>query len=237
MNKGRIFKLIFSISLFCLWAIDYRLSTELSAAPCYGTRLPEKHKAFIGLQSHSLFKRDLEDNFGEIRSNQYFFLLSYGLLDSLSIDLKGAAADIRHRPADGSEVDYSAGFAGGYGLRVKLIDCGKTRMVFGFQHISVHPKGKELNGLKNWVILDDWQASVLASYDFKGFTPYLGTRWSRVDLIHKDSNQRLRKMSEPSKSYGLILGLDLAFTEKIWLNLEGSFFDSESLSFSVNYKF
>ncbi|MFA4843121.1 MAG: hypothetical protein WC658_04735, partial [Candidatus Omnitrophota bacterium] len=30
------------------------------AAPCYGTKMPEKHKAFLGLQTHSVFKRYLE---------------------------------------------------------------------------------------------------------------------------------------------------------------------------------
>src|SRR3989338_7818868 len=162
----------------------------LYAAPCYGTKLPEKKKVFMGLESHSIFKRYLEDNFGKVRSTQYFLLVSYGVLDWLSIDLKGGAGDIKHHPVGSSEVDYSTSFAGGYGLRLKFIDKKMLKMVFGFQHISVHPKGKEVSGIKNRVILDDWQTSLLSSFDFKKFTPYLGVRWSRIDLIHKEAGDR-----------------------------------------------
>jgi hypothetical protein len=58
-----------------------------------------------------------------------------------------------------------------------------------------------------------------------------------VDYIHKVGDNRKRRMSDPSKSFGLIAGFDLPLTKKIWLNLEGSAFDSEALSFSLNYSF
>lgn len=227
----KVYLLLLGMILF------FALSLPLCAAPCYGTKLPEKKKVFMGLQSHSIFKRYLEDNFGKVRSAQYFLLLSYGVFDWLSVDLKGGAGDIKHHPVGSSEVDYSTSFAGGYGLRLKFLDKKMLKMAFGFQHISVHPKGKEVSGIKNRVILDDWQTSLLASFDFKKFTPYLGMRWSRIDLIHKEAGARWRKMSEASKSYGLILGFDLPVTKKIWLNFEGSFFDSEAAAFSVNYSF
>jgi opacity protein-like surface antigen len=213
------------------------LSTSLYAAPCYGTKMPGKNKFFVGLQYHAIFKRYLENGYGKLRSQQNFFLLSYGVFDWLSIDLKSGGGDIRQHPIESGEVDYPYNFAGGYGLRMKFYERENAKAVFGFQHISVHPKSINLATGKNSGILDDWQFSLLASLGFKKFTPYLGMRWSRVDYIHKIWDDRKRRMSDLTKDLGLIFGLDLPVTEKIWLNLEGSAFDSQAFSFSVNFKF
>lgn len=207
------------------------------AAPCYGTKMPKKNKFFIGLEDHRIFKRYLEDNYGKVRSQQQFLNVSYGIVDWLSIDLKGGSGDISQRPTNSSEVDYSYGFAGGYGLRLRLYDAHNIKAVFGFQHISVHPKHTHVNGVKNSAILDDWQTSLLGSYDFKFFTPYIGGRWSRVDYIHKWGDDRKREMSDFGKQWGLILGLNVPITQKIWLNVEGQMFDSEAVACSLNYQF
>jgi hypothetical protein len=136
-----------------------------------------------------------------------------------------------------SEIDYAYSFNGGYGLRLKLYDAHKVRAVFGFQHISVHPRHTTAAGVKQRSILDDWQTSLLASYELGFVTPYLGTRWSRIDYIHWQDDIRKRKMSDLGKSWGLICGLDIPLVERVWLNVEGSFFDSEAVAASVNFKF
>jgi hypothetical protein len=226
MRKIFIFFISFSV-----------VSLPIFAAPCYGTKMPPKKEFFAGFQTHSIFKRYLEDDYGKLRSLQNFFLLSYGIYDWFSIDLKGGAGNIKQHPVGSDEIDYSTGFAGGYGLRLRLYDNQKVKAIFGFQHISVHPKGTYVAGVKNKAILDDWQVSLLASYDFKIFTPYLGTRWSRLDYIHRVGENRKRKMSDLTKSTGLIFGIDVPFTEKVWANLEGQFLDSEAFAFSLNYSF
>jgi hypothetical protein len=68
-------------------------------------------------------------------------------------------------------------------------------------------------------------------------TPYLGTRWSKIDYIHKVGGNRVREYSDRTKSFGLICGFDLPIAKRTWLNLEGQFFDSEALSFSLNVSF
>ncbi|NQT28608.1 MAG: hypothetical protein HQ570_03325, partial [Candidatus Omnitrophica bacterium] len=118
-----------------------------------------------------------------------------------------------------------------------LYDWSKIRMVFGFQHISVHPKTVRLGGLKHKAVLDDWQVSILASYDFFKLTPYLGAKLSRVDYIHWIEEDRERRMSDLTKSAGLVCGLDINLTEKTWLNLEGQFIDGQALASSFNFKF
>ncbi|MCX5711298.1 MAG: hypothetical protein NT060_05065 [Candidatus Omnitrophica bacterium] len=228
--KNLKFWILFLIFDLCALNFSY-------AAPCYGTRMPEKNKFFAGLQNYTIYKRDLENNNGKLRSLQDFVTASYGVFDWLSVDLKGGAGYINQHPENSGEVRYNTGFAGGDGFRVRLMDKKRIKTVFGFQHISVHPSSRDVAGVKNQAILDDWQASLLASYEFNFATPYIGTRWSRVDYIHKVDGDRKRVMSDLDKSVGLIVGIDVPLNKKIWLNLEGSFFDSSALAFGLNYAF
>lgn len=227
----------FLVILFLALSTLCSLLSACYAAPCYGTKMPKKKKFFTGFQTHTIFKRYLEDEYGKVRSFQNFLLISYGVYDWLAIDLKGGAGNIKQHPVGSDEVDYPSGFAGGYGLRLKLCDDKNIKAVFGFQHISVHPEGIHLGAVKNKAILDDWQVSILASYDFKKFTPYLGTRWSRIDYIHTVADNRKRRMSDATKSAGFIFGLDLPLAKKAWLNFEGQLFDSEAVAFSLNFGF
>jgi hypothetical protein len=207
------------------------------AAPCYGTTMPEAGEFFGGGQTHVIFKRYLEDDYGKVRSTQHFFQLSYGVYDWLSIDLKGGAGNIKAHPIVADELDYTSSFAGGYGLRLRLLEKEQAKVVFGFQHISVHPQKIYINNVKNKAVLDDWQVSLLASYGFSRFRPYIGTKWSRLDYIHWVVDDRKRKMSDLTKDMGLVCGFDLPVTERVWLNIEGQAFDVEALAVSVNFKF
>ncbi len=213
------------------------LTSPLSAAPCYGTKMPGQKKIFLGLQNHTILKRYLQDDYGKLRSSQYFLLLSYGLFDWLSLDLKGGVGNIKQHPVGSDEIDYPTYLGGGYGLRVKLYDAEDLKMVFGFQHISVHPDTVFLGAVKHKGVLDDWQFSLLASYGFKGITPYLGTKWSRADYIHWVDGERKLEKSDLTKSIGLVIGSDFTLTKNTWLNLEGQFFDGEAIAFSINYSF
>lgn len=235
-NGINIFFGLMRIILFVLILLVY-IPSQSYSAPCYGTKMPESKGIFAGFQTHNIFKRYLYNENGKLRSLQHFFLFSYGVNDRFTLDFKGGAGYIKQHPVGSDEVDYSSGFDGGYGFRLKLYDKSPYRMVFGFQHISVHPKKITLLGQKNKAVLDDWQFSLLASYDLSKLTPYLGTRWSRVDYIHWIGEDRKRKKSDLTKSVGLIAGMDIPINEKMWFNLEGQVFDSEALSFSVNFKF
>ena len=218
------------ILILCLVPVSF-------AAPSYGTNLPEKNKFIAEFESYSIFGRDLENDYGEVKSQQEFFGLSYGIFDWLSIDLKAGAGNIKADPNASSKVDYPTSFAGGYGFRLKFYDEEKIRAVMGFQHISVHPRHAHAEGVKNRAILDDWQVSLLGSYSLGRVTPYIGARWSRIDYIHWTGENRKRIMSDLGKSTGLIVGVDLPVTENIFIDLEGQFFDSEALACSVKYNF
>jgi hypothetical protein len=199
--------------------------------------MPKQKEFFAGVETYSIFKRYLEDEYGKVRSTQYFFQLSYGVFDWLTVDLKAGSGNVKQHPVGSDEIDYTSNFAGGYGLRLRLYEKDNIKAVFGFQHISVHPKSTHLGDVKHRAILDDWQVSLLASYDFKKITPYLGTRWSRIDYIHWTGSEKKRVMSDLTKDIGLIFGFNLPITKKAWLNLEGQFLDTEACALSVNFNF
>ena len=216
--------------ILCVFSASY-------SAPCYGTDMPKKKTLSVKLESYTIFKRDLENHYGDIKSQQQFFGLSYGFVDWFSVDLKAGAGNIRQRPTDQDEISYRTNFAGGYGLRLKFFDRKKIKGVAGFQHISVHPKSTQIGPDDHKAILDDWQVSLLGSYDFGMVVPYLGTRWSRIDYIHTFNGDRKRVMSDMTEDIGLIAGFNIPVNDKMYLNVEGQFLDSQALAFSVNYNF
>jgi len=212
-------------------------ATIAVAAPAYGTRLPEKSHLVVGGQTHAVLNRDLGDTNGEMNSLQHFLLLSFGITDWLSLDLKGGAGDIEQDPDGGNKIQYPAYVGGGYGFRVRLYNEEKVKAVFGFQHISIHPYSVFIGNTKNKAVLDDWQFSLLGSYDLKWFTPYGGVKWSRMDYIHWEEDFRDRKQSDSDKFTGLVTGVDIPLGKQAWINVEGQFLDSQAVAVSVNYQF
>ncbi|OGX28459.1 MAG: hypothetical protein A2705_03585 [Omnitrophica WOR_2 bacterium RIFCSPHIGHO2_01_FULL_52_10] len=232
--------------LVIVWGlgISWWLAAPCAAAPVYGTRLPEKRHLVVGGQTHAVRNRDLEDARGEMSSLQHFLLLSFGITDWLSLDLKGGAGDIEQDPPGGSlpadngnKIEYPAFVGGGYGFRVRLYNDERVKAVFGFQHISIHPYSVFIGNTKNKAVLDDWQFSLLGSYDLKWLTPYAGAKWSRMDYLHWEEDFRKRKQSDLDKSAGLVVGMDIPFGRRMWLNAEGQFLDSQAVAVSVNYQF
>jgi hypothetical protein len=210
--------------------------TPVYSAPCYGTKMPEKGEFFSGLEGYYI-ERGLEKSQGRIKSLQNFLVISYGISEWFSIDLKIGPGAIKRYDAPQDNVNYRPRFDGGYGFRIRLFEKDKARLVGGFQHISVHPFTANLNGKKYKSVLDDWQGSMLASYDFSCITPYAGLVVSRTDYINWIDNNRKRHMSDTDRLAGLVLGSNVNITDKMWLNIETSLFNSKSLALSLNARF
>jgi len=209
------------------------------AAPCYGTNMPNKDKWSSGAQVHVIENRALKKDFGKVSSAQYFYQLSFGVFSWLSLDGKIGVGDVTYRPSGGSEkTNFPYNFAGGYGFRVKPYknDNQKIEVVCGFQHISVHPTGKQINGATNYVILDDWQGSALISKKIEKFTPYAGARLIRLDLIHRiNGNSRFRKKS--NVDVGAVVGTDFNLTDSSFLNFEARFIEETSFNLGFTHNF
>lgn len=207
------------------------------AAPSYGTKMPRQKQFHFGGQTYDVQQRDLEGDNGKIKSLQHFLLISYGLADWLSLDLKGGAGDTHQKPDAGDDISYPAYLAGGYGFRLRFYQDESAKVVFGFQHISVHPYSVFIGNVKHKDVIDDWQFSLLVSQGFHYVTPYMGTRWSRMDYIHWVEDDRNRVKSDPDESIGLIVGTDVFLKENVWVNLEAQFMDVQALAASLNFHF
>lgn len=209
----------------------------IQAAPSYGTKMPKQKQLHFGGQTYGVQQRDLEGDNGRIKSLQHFFLISYGLADWLSLDLKGGAGNTHQKSDVGNAISYPAYLSGGYGFRLRLYQAQAAKVIFGFQHISVHPYSVFVGTVKHKDVIDDWQLSLLASREFSRVTPYIGTRWSRMDYIHWVEDDRNRVKSDPDESVGLIVGTDVPLRENLWLNFEGQFLDVQALAASLNFHF
>ena len=220
--------------LFLVFCLAFPVVSH--AAPIYGSKMPKQKQVFLGLQSYSVFNRNLDKDYGKLRSQQEFLLISYGVYDWLSLDLKGGFGDIKQR-GTAQDIDYSTALAGGYGFRLRLYEQEQTKVIFGFQHISVHPHSLWVGALRNKAVLDDWQFSALVSHDFKHFTPYIGTRWSWMNEIHWVDHTRKMEKSDLGEGVGLIIGMDLPLSKKVWFNVEGQFFDATAVAGSINFAF
>jgi hypothetical protein len=221
--------------LFVLFMLS---ASAAAAAPAYGTKMPKKNEFFGGIQYYEIFRRELTKDSGKMSSRQEHVLLSYGVADWFSLDLKASMGSIEHEAPDRRKIKYDRPvWGGGYGFRVRLYEGGPVKVVSGFQHISIHPKTVKENGEKNEAILDDWQVSTLVSYKLKKFTPYTGVRYGSTDYLHRLNDIRNRVYTDRDRLLDAVLGADIPLSEKVWLNVEGSFGGGEALATSVNFKF
>lgn len=172
------------------------------------------------------------------RGNRYFYTGSFGLFEWLSLDGKIGVGNVKWNRATAVDLEYNTSFSGAYGFRIKGFENKslKIRSVFGFQHISVHPDARNINGAKNEIILDDWQFSFVVSKEFERFVPYVGGRISTLDLIRK-TNEVDRKRLKSGDNFGMIIGLDYYLNESLKINLEGDFVDGEEFCIGISHDF
>lgn len=202
--------------------------------------MPKQFQWFWGSEVNYIAKRNLEANHGEFRSGQAFLTGSFGITDWLCFDGAAGQGFVKYTPPDIQEIDYDSAFAGKYGFRIRLYgDEGSfLRSVFGFQHISVHPRHESINNVKRKIIFDDWQFSLLVSCEkIEKFTPYIGAKVSRGDLIEWFDDNRERRKSEDAEFIGLVCGFNFFITQNLWLTFEGRYFDEKAASVGATYSF
>ena len=211
---------------------------SLYAAPTDGTNIPYKGKYITGYQNNIIFKHDLSDSYGNVRSDQHYYTLSYGVFNWLTLDGKIGFGNLREKGGIHPKVAHDYGFAGGYGFRLRVLDDAKNkvRVVTGFQHTSIHPPFKNVNGDKRAAIYEDWQASLVSSKDIGIISPFAGAKLSFGDLIQK-VNGIDRKVRPPRYYAGLVLGCNVKLTRNTYISVEGHFIDETSLSSGIYYTF
>jgi len=207
-----------------------------ACAPCYGTAMPQKDKFFSGFQAHRVLDKKLKNDQGSMRSTQGLYLLSWGVSDRFCLDGKIGVGGLRQQPQNSEQIAYKAWFSGGYGFRMQLLRRDLTKIVWGFQHISTHPRARQVDGAKHKAIMDDWQVSFLASRCFSRFVPYAGLRLGRMDYIHWVEQLGHRVRSDMARSLSGILGTDFKVSDKSWINLEVQAPNGTAASISYNFK-
>jgi hypothetical protein len=209
------------------------------AAPSNGTRFPQQLRVEAGYEYNAMFRSRLRNSFGDISSQDNFYTMSFGLFDWLALDGEIGLGDVNQRKGKLPKLEYNAGFAGGYGFRIKAFDNKRWgfRAIIGGQHICAHPRGRNIDNNKYEVILDDWQASALLAKDIGPFTLYAGIKGSDCELIYK-LNERDRKRISSDSHIGLITGLEAyLFDRKAKIGVEGRFCDETSFSTSASWLF
>ncbi|MFA5085071.1 MAG: hypothetical protein WC482_01750 [Candidatus Omnitrophota bacterium] len=227
-----------NIKVYGLAAVVLFTASSLSAAPTDGTNIPYRGKYITGYQNNSIFKHDLAHSYGNVRSIQNYYTLSYGVFDWLTLDGKIGFGNVREKGGIHPKVEHNNGFAGGYGFRLRVMDdaVNRVRVVTGFQHTSTHPANRNLNGDKRMAIYEDWQFSLVSSKDIGIITPFAGVKLSYGNLIQK-TNDIDRKNRPPKYYAGVVIGCDVKMTKNTYISVEGHFIDETSLSAGAYYKF
>jgi len=227
-----------NITVYGLVTLLLLVSYSLDAAPTDGTNIPYKGKYITGYQNNAIFKHDLSDSYGNVRSLQNYYTLSYGVFDWLTLDGKIGFGNLREKGGAHPKVEHNYGFAGGYGFRLRVTDdaANKVRVVTGFQHTSTHPADRNLNGDKRHAIYEDWQVSLVSSKDVGIVTPFAGAKLSYGNLIQK-TNDIDRKNRPPKYYAGAVVGCNVKLTKNTFMSVEGRFIDETSLSSGIYYTF
>lgn len=225
------------VSILCAALFYGLLGAE--AAPSNGTRFLPKGKIESGYEYNIMFKRPLGHSFGDLKTQDNFYTLSFGAFDWLSLDGQAGIGNAVVKGGKLPTLDFNTGFAGGYGFRVKAFENEKwgLRAILGGQHISVHPKDRTIDNDKYETFLDDWQISGLVAKDFKYLTLYAGMKGSDCEYVYK-LNQHDKKRVSSKEHIGLITGTEFYFfSRKARIGVEGRFFDETALTASASWLF
>lgn len=235
--RGALGKIVI-ISILCA-VLFVGFLGDLSAAPSNGTRFPAGGKVEVGYEYNAMFKSPLSHSFGDLKTQDHFYTMSFGICDMLVLDGAAGLGDVTEKNGKLPQLDYNTGFAGGYGFRVKAFENKQwgLRAIVGGQHICVHPQARSIANDKYEAILDDWQVSGIVAKDFKSITAYAGIKGSDCQLIYR-LNKHDRKRVSADSHIGLITGAEVyLFDRKARIGVEGRFFDETAFTTSASWLF
>jgi hypothetical protein len=139
--------------------------------------------------------------------------------------------------ADGVNLDFPAGFAGGYGLRYLVYENSErgVKSIAGFQHISCHPFKDTVDDVAYRVIWDEWQGTWLFIKEWKKTAWYCGPQYSTMQLKYKADSFRRRLKTEDC--WGMLAGVNYRIAENMSINTEIRIFDEVAVNTGLYYKF
>ena len=207
------------------------------AIPSEGNFLPALRKTIWGFQFNKIFLRDFNKIEGEGMTKQYFLKASYALTERFFLDGKIGLGSIKFKRNDGTDLDFSSGFAGGYGLRYLVYQNNRKgwKSIFGFQHVSCHPFKDMVNDVNHRIIWDEWQSTWLFIKEWKKAALYFGPQYNLAQLKYKVDENRRRLKAEDS--WGLLFGGNYRFMKKASISAEIRVLDEWAINTGICYKF
>ena len=212
-------------------------SVNVIAIPSEGNFLPAEGAAIWGLQFNNIFLRDFNEVEGQGKTKQYLLKTSYALTKRFFLDGKIGLGSVRFKRNDGIDLNFSSGFAGGYGFRYLLFENEQSgwKSIVGFQHISCHPFKDTVGDVKHRIIWDEWQGTWLFIKELEKADFYFGPQYSAAQLKYKVDDFRRRLKSEDS--WGLLFGANYSLTKKASISAEIRVLDEWAINTGISYKF
>jgi len=209
------------------------------SAPTCGTILPGKKRVEWGLALNTLFKYSVNNSTtkADLRSEQLFLTLAYGIFDWLALDGKIGLADLRNDKSNHLDIDYDFRWGGGYGFRIKAYENpqNNTRLILGVHHISVHPASEMINSTRYKAIFDDNQIDAIFAKEYGLGIPYAGCKVSKSRLLRRDNTNDSSLHSHVR--LGVILGYDYRLPRETYINIESRFIDETAFTVGVSHIF
>ncbi len=208
-------------------------------APTCGAVMPARNRFQWGLAVNSIINYRMKGATDkvDIKSNQVFLTLAYGLFDRLSLDGKIGLGDVRNDKTNNTDLDYNAGWGGGYGFRVKVYEneLNRVKVICGVHHISVHPASEDADSVEYKSIIDDNQFDVTISRKYGFGIPYIGCKVSKSRILRRDNNESSSLHSKVKM--GIILGYDVETSKDTFLNLEMRLIDETAFNVGISHIF
>lgn len=213
------------------------LSQDCSAIPSEGNFIPGLNEVIWAVQSNNIFLRDFNKVEGKASTAQSFVQASYGIGERFFLDGKLGIGSVSFELNDGTDLDFSTGFAGGYGFRY-LVHENKQKSIksiMGFQHISCHPFKDTVNDVPYRVIWDEWQGTWLFIKEYEKIAVYCGPQYSTAQLKYKVDSLRRRLKAEDA--WGMLVGGNYNIYKDMTIHAEVRVLNEWALNLGISHKF
>ena len=228
---------VFSVVLFVvLTCSGYGLSVTVGNPAGF----PEEKKFSFGFDYWNINGKDVveyDDNVGrEIESSGAALRVSYGLTDSLALDLRVGQADFTF----GNNEIYDNGRVIGLGVRALVYEStGGVKVMAGVQYNDYSPDDARPRALDFEAEPDDFTISVDVSKEFaERFTMYGGLQHSDLTFkyFHEGAYGQREGGYEQDKKFGLYGGFDVKIYDGLSFFTEGHFGNEEAYALGLTYK-
>jgi len=195
-----------------------------------------------------VFERELDQG-SEIEAQWYLAKVGVTLIEKIDVYGLLGTANLEPKKLTSSVYDIESEYGVAWGLGAKVLLYETEEYGDGILRVSVDgnyraykPDIDTISGSTSSsgeVDFAEWGASLGLSYTLDKITPYVGVKYSDVDLEISGTNiGTLDTLSINSDNVvGVFVGADYLFAENIALNLEGRFIDETAVNVGLKINF